>query len=126
MHTLTLLCLLAAADQPPGDPVTRATAFVAALSRGEFAAAVADFDDAMQKALPADKLKTAWESVTQRYGPYQKQTRTRTETKGKLEIVFVTCQFEKMLLDVRVLFDAEKKIGGLQFLPPATDYQWPA
>ena len=55
MLPLTLVCLLAAAD--PADPTARGQAFVAALGRGDFAAAAADFDAAMQKVLPADKLK---------------------------------------------------------------------
>src|SRR5438128_2123665 len=107
-------CLLTSAGQAPADPVAHAAAFVTTLSRGDFAAAVADFDETMLKVLPADKLKTVWESVTTQFGPYQKQTGTRTETKDKLQIVFVTCQFEKRLLDVRLVFDADKKIAGLQ------------
>ena len=82
MIPLTLLCLVATADPAPADPTARATAFVTTLSRGDFATAVADFDDTMRKVLPADKLKGAWETVTGRFGAYQKQTGTRTETKN--------------------------------------------
>jgi dienelactone hydrolase len=128
MHTFALLSLLAAADPAPADPATRAGAFVTTLSRGDFAAAVADFDDTMRKVLPAEKLKSVWESVTGQFGAYQKQTGTRTETKGRLQIAFVTCQFEKRPLDVRVVFNGENKVSGLQFLPsrPAVEYKWPA
>src|SRR5581483_1059799 len=127
MLPLTLLCALAA-DPAPADPAARAQAFVAALSRGDFATAAADFDATMQKVLPADKLKTTWEAVTKQFGPFQKSTDTRTETKGQLQLVYVTCQFEKGPLDVRVVFNAEKHVSGLQFLPPkpAVEYQWPA
>ncbi len=128
MHTLALLAALLAADPVPGDLDARAQKFVAALSRGEFEAIVADFDAAMLKALPATKLKTIWEAVTQRFGAFQKPTGTRTETKGKFEVVYVTCQFANGPLDVRLVFDAEKKVSGLQFLPPrpAVEYKSPA
>src|SRR5439155_1059070 len=50
------------------------------------------------------------------------------ETRGQNEIVFVTCQFEKDKLDVRLVYTAEKKLGGLQFVPPkpAVEYKSPA
>jgi dienelactone hydrolase len=125
MLSLTLLCLVAAAD--PADPTARGQAFVAALSRGDFAAAAADFDATMQKALPADKLRATWEAVTKQFGPFQKALAPRTELKGQITVVYVPCQFEKGSLDVRVVFNAEKRIGGLQILPPkpAAEYQWP-
>ena len=39
------------------------------------------------------------------------------------DVVFVTCQFEQTLLDVKVVFDASGQIAGLFFLPalPSTD-----
>ena len=82
----------------------------------------------MQKALPPDKLKSVWESVTGRYGPFQKVLATRTESRGKYEFVYVTCQFEKDKLDVRLVYSADKKLGGLQFVPakPPVDYKSPA
>jgi dienelactone hydrolase len=128
MLPLTLLCLVATANPAPADPPARARAFVAALTCGDFAAAVGDFDATMQKVLPADKLKTTWESVTQQFGPFQKAADPRTEIKGQFVFVYVPCQFEKGPLDVRVVFNAEKRIGGLQFLPPkpAVEYKWPA
>src|SRR5439155_1402290 len=51
-----------------------------------------------------------------------------TETKGRLTIAFVTGQFEKGPLDIRVVVTAEGKVAGLQFVPsrPAVEYQSPA
>jgi dienelactone hydrolase len=58
----------------------------------------------------------------------QKTLGTRTETHGKYEIVFVTCQFEKDKIDIRLPYSAEKKLSGLQFLPskPPVEYKSPA
>src|SRR4051794_41943126 len=72
----------------------------------------------MRDALPPAKLKTVWENVTATFGPFQKILDTRTETRGQIEFVYVSCQFEKGPLDVRLVYSADKKLGGLQFLPP--------
>ena len=50
-----------------------AKAFVALLDKGEFERATCDFDEAMLKALPADKLKGAWEKVVGDAGAFKKQ-----------------------------------------------------
>src|SRR5262245_21683043 len=125
MNTIVLLSAMIAADPVPADIPDRAKAFVLTLSREAFAAAVKDFDETMTKVLPADRLKTVWQSVTGRFGAFKEATDTRVEQKGKLTIVLVASKFEKGPLDVRVVFDADKKIAGLQFLPPAAPYEWP-
>jgi dienelactone hydrolase len=129
MHTITLLCLLIAADPTP-SPTARGEAVVAALRDKKFDAASADFTPEMQKALPPDKLKTVWESVTGQFGAFQKTLGSRVETRDKYEIVYVSCQFEKGPLDVRLVYSADKdgKLGGLQFVPPkpAVEYKSPA
>jgi uncharacterized protein len=124
VHALVLLTAVIATETPADFPDT-AKAFVLTLSREDFPAAVKDFDETMTKVLNADRLKTVWQSVTGRFGAFKEATDTRVEQKGKLTIVFVASKFEKGPLDVRVVFDADKKIAGLQFLPPATPYEWP-
>ena len=42
---------------------------------------------------------------------------SRTEKVDKYDVVIVTCQFEKMALDVRVVFNADKQVTGLNFRP---------
>jgi dienelactone hydrolase len=128
MNTLTLLIALAAADPAPADTLTsRAEAVVAALNQKNYAAAAADFTPEMQKALPPDKFKATWEAVLGQFGPFQKMLGTRTESRGKFEIVYVACQFEKDKLDIRLVYSADKKLGGLQFVPPkpAVEYKSP-
>jgi dienelactone hydrolase len=126
MTPLLLFCALAADPVPP-TPEDRAREFVAAMSRGEFDAAIKEFDDAMLKALPADRLKAVWGSVTGTFGPFQEATGVRTETKGKMTLVYVTGRFGKGPLDVRVVVNDGGKVAGLQFLPPkpVVEYAWP-
>lgn len=121
-----LLCMCAA-DPAPEDHVGRAIAFVESLQRGDFAGAMAPFDEAMQKALPVEKLKEAWEGLTKRAGPFKSIVGTRTEKRGQFETVFVTCEFEKSKVDIRLVFSAEHKIGGMRFEPskPPVEYRAP-
>ncbi len=105
-----------------------ATAFVAKLASGDFAGAVATFDDTMRTALPADKLKATWQQVLQGAGAYLGPTATRVQTFGQYRIVYVTTAFANASLDVKVVYDRSGKVAGLFFQPaqPAAAYQPPA
>src|SRR5947199_2304425 len=123
---LTLALALSLAADPPADATAKAEAFIAALAKGDFAAAGKDFDPAMQKALPGDKLQSLWKTLTQQAGPFSKMLGTRVEKQGVHEIVYVTCEFARAKLDARVAFDAKKRIGGLGLVPAAAPYHPPA
>jgi dienelactone hydrolase len=128
-----LLCLagvvMAAQAEKPKHETLQATAaaLVDALAKGDFKTAVKDFDKVMLEKLPADKLKDTWEKISKQVGPFQKRTALRSEKGGKHEMVLVTCQFEKLALDARVVFTEDGKITGLFFIPASSkDYQLPA
>ncbi len=116
---------LSVAAAPEGEAGRKAAAeaLVAALAKGDFAAAGKDFDDAMKKALPEDKFKATWAAVQKQVGPFKKQLGVRTEAGGKYQFVFVTCHFEKMDLDAKVVFDGDK-VTGLQFRPAKSAYDF--
>ena len=115
--TLAALLLLVVPGADPDTLETRARTFVARLNKGEYDSATKEFDDAMSKALPPDKLKAMWEGITKQVGAFQKQEKARDEKAGPYDLVFVTCKFEKMALEVKVVFDKDKKISGLNILP---------
>jgi uncharacterized protein len=127
MLALCLWTTLTIADLPANDHVGRAKEFVELLKKGDFTKAVEPFTETMIKAMPADKLKETWELVNKQAGAFKEMTGTRTETKGKYELVFVGAEFEKAKLEVRVVFDTEHKIAGLGFQPPkpAVEYKSP-
>jgi len=116
-----VVCTSVSAQQPAQTQSLKETAaaFVTLLDNGEFAKATKEFDEAMLKALPPDELKKTWAKVIGDAGAYKKQVGSRLVTKGKYEIVFVTCQFARMKLDARVVFDKDRKITGLFFKRPA-------
>jgi uncharacterized protein len=91
--------------------------FVDLLAQQDFAAAAARYDATMKAALPETKLRETWEALQAQAGPFQKQLRARTEKVQGYDVVLVTCQFEKMTLDTKVVFDSNRKVAGLFFVP---------
>jgi fermentation-respiration switch protein FrsA (DUF1100 family) len=106
------------------EQTATATALVDALAKGDYDAAGKKFDKAMEKALPANKRKDLWESLVKQVGAFKKRTGTRVEKAGKFDVVMVTCQFEKMALEARIVFNADKEVTGLFFRPAKVAYDF--
>ncbi|MFO0964074.1 MAG: alpha/beta fold hydrolase [Gemmataceae bacterium] len=118
LAVLPLAC--PAQEKAEPKPLERAARLlVERLDKGEFAKATEKFDAVMLKAIPAEELKKTWEEVIAEAGAFKKQLGARAETKDKYQIIYVTCAFAKATLDVRVVFDGEAKITGLQIRPAA-------
>ena len=99
------------------DLESLASEFVDMLVKEDFSSAVKGFDATMSKAMPADKLQQTWTSLTGQIGKFKKQIKTRKEKIQQYNAVFVTCEFEKINFDIRVVFDSKSKIAGLFFSP---------
>jgi hypothetical protein len=91
--------------------------FVELLVNEQFATATESFDETMKDALPAEKLEEIWKTTTSQLGPFKKQLGVRREKQLDHDIVLVTCEFEKAPLDVKVIYDSEKQVAGLFFVP---------
>jgi len=105
----------------------KGVAFVKLLIENKFAEAEALYDPAMQKALPAGKLAQIWKQVKTQVGSLKKQGAVRYQRYQQFDIALVECQFEKMSLDVKLVFDSQQRVSGLFFLPAtAAAYQPPA
>lgn len=87
------------------------------MTNGEFAKVVTHFDATMKAALPAGKLAETWSSLLAQVGSLKEQKSVRLEKWQGNDMVFVTCEFENYLLDVKFVFDSDGKIAGLWFLP---------
>jgi hypothetical protein len=115
---VTLLsCAATVAQQKSESLEQSAKSFVDLLNKKEFAKAATSFDAEMLKAMPAEELKNTWEKLLGQAGAFKSQLGARSEKSGEHEIVYVTCEFAKAKIDVRVVFDKDGKIGGLFFGP---------
>lgn len=130
---LAVLAFGSGMPRSPGLPaaddelVAKARAFLEALQKGNFERAVKDFNETMMKASGPDKLAAFWKEVPAKLGALKRQTDARRDKLGPYEIVLVTCEFEKTVLDARVVFDKDGRIGGFQFVPslPPAAYEPP-
>jgi hypothetical protein len=101
------------------DPLMRAaTGFVDLLAAGKPAQAAAGFDDTMRKALPEQKLREIWTALQAQAGAFRRRTGVRIEAQGAYRAVFVTCEFERAVLEAKVVYDANGLIAGLFFVAP--------
>lgn len=105
-----------------------ARSLVETVAAGDYAAAVENSNEAMRQTVTPDQLQQAWDSLLQQIGPFQEISGTSTSTASGMEVVLVTCRFEKASLDVKIAFDQDKKVAGLFVVPTqnATAYQPPA
>jgi dienelactone hydrolase len=110
------------------DLAAKAESFLRALEAGDFKAAVRDFDETMLKVSGPDKLAVFWrDQLPRQLGAFKKETGSRRETSGEYEFVYLTCEFEKATVDMRVVFDKTGRIAGYQFVPagPPARYEPP-
>ncbi len=119
--------------QDPGQKtedelVVKARAMLDALARGDFASAAGDFDETMLKVFGPDKLEEFWNQVPEKLGVFKRQTAARRDRFAGYEVAYITCEFEKVTLDARVVFDKDDRITGLQFVPslPPAKYEAPS
>ena len=100
--------------------------FVTLLSKEEFTAAVKRFDPTVSAALPPARLEGVWKSLLTQVGPLKRQLGTRTEVAQGYDVVFVSCEFDKSPLDIKVVFNDSKEIAGLFFVPTPPRLETPA
>jgi len=115
-ETLELL----ARGGPAATDITLAPAtseFVEMLVNGQFAAAVEAFDETMKNTVPAEALEQIWKATAVQAGAFKHQIGVRTEKQAEYDIELVTCEFEKGPLDIKVVYNSERQVAGLFFVP---------
>jgi len=127
-----VVCLLAPAragqQAAPDELTVKARALIDALARDDFASAVKDFDETMRKLSDADKLAAFWKQVPAQLGAFKRRTHDRRVREDPFDVVLVTCEFAKVTLDAKVIFDKDGRIAGFFFVPslPPAEYKPPA
>ncbi|OGF47752.1 MAG: hypothetical protein A2231_10815 [Candidatus Firestonebacteria bacterium RIFOXYA2_FULL_40_8] len=99
------------------DEITKASELVNYLSAEKYSDCVKLFDKTMRMALPAYKLKETWKMIISQVGAFKERSEIRKEEIGKYTIVYVTCKFENIDLDAKVVLDKENNVAGLFFVP---------
>jgi pimeloyl-ACP methyl ester carboxylesterase len=115
---LILAATLTSFSQQKSDLIASARSLVDLLAKEDFQAAVAGFDDTMKSASRPDKLKELWNTITAQMGPFKRQTEVRKERQGPYYFVFVTLEFQKDSLDLKLVYNGAGQVAGM-FLVPA-------
>lgn len=100
------------------DIAALAKEFVEALAKADFSSAGRNFDRTMKTHAPASKLEEIWKSLLASHGAFQRQRAIRTEKEPPYDVAFVTCEFEKAVIDLKIVFDSKRQIAGF-FLHPS-------
>lgn len=95
----------------------RGVEFVTLLADGEFEEATTWLDTTMTEAMPESKLREAWNSLA-KLGSYQRCAGVRTAREMGFDVAYVTCDFSKGKIDVKVVFDPDGRVSGLWFVNP--------
>lgn len=105
----------------PVEVTDRAIDFVAKLAEEDYAGVTTYYDTTMRQQLPESKLAEIWQQLLIQTGPYVGILETRNTIVQDYDVVFVTTEFESLVLDIRVVFDKDKRVAGL-FFQPAQEY----
>ena len=121
LFAFLILCIgsLNCIAQVSQDKIDLSNKFLILLTSEQFEEAAACFDEIVLKQLPPEKLKQVWSSVNTQVGKFKKHTDTHTEQIPNYDIVFLTCEFENAVLDVKLVYTKEgNTITGFFFVPP--------
>lgn len=83
----------------------------------DFDAVVEHFDPKLQQNMNRDRLEKNWDTLLKRRGAYVKSVVGQTSREGELELVIVTCQFEKGTVRVRATLQPDGKFSSFVFIP---------
>ncbi len=118
---LIALLLMGTSGAATATPIEEAAKqIVAQLVAQDFAGPVARFDDKMREALPAERLSSVWQQIGAQAGAFRSITGARTEARGEYRIVILTCAFENLPLDIKIVFNAGDLVAGFFFSPAAS------
>ena len=106
-----------AADATVDRCVTRSTASLDVLVRGDYAGARKDFNAAVGHAVDAARLERVWTQIQGQAGAYQKHAGAQRQNMGGHDVVVTPVSFANMPLDFVVACDDDGKISTFRFMP---------
>lgn len=114
---LALMSIIALAGCGSKSSIARAESVVDSLTKGDYTSVTNNFDANMKSAMSPATLGQVWNALTTQVGAFKSRTGSRTEKAQGQETVYVTCQFEKATLDVKLVFDGSNQISGMWIVP---------
>lgn len=113
--------------KPAPDYAAMCRRVVTQVSTKQYDQVEAQFDAQVAAALPHGKLEEGWEQLISEVGPLQSIGAVQVNALHHLQVVILTCEFEKARLYGHVGFDAGARIGTISFTvvpPKGGDSSW--
>jgi hypothetical protein len=117
MTIIAVLLLFLVQAPEDAQRETLARELLSNIAAGRFDAAEKNFDARMREALPPAKLEAFAAQLAMQAGKFKSVRSVKLSTDEGYRVVTLVSDFEKIVLDVRVVFDKESKVGGLFFTP---------
>jgi len=87
------------------------------LQKNEYSKVVEYFDSTYATRLTSEKLEKAWKSVINLVGGYVKTNEIRDSSISNFLIVVQRCEFEKKVINLKIVFNLQGKIVNFSVLP---------
>lgn len=91
--------------------------FLNKMLRGQFDSCRLFFDSSVIDKINPEMIQEIWEKIPNYVGEFKSYQNVRSEIMDSLELVLITCAFEKTKLDLKLVYNKPKKIVGIFFLP---------
>jgi|SRR6185369_4921266 len=75
------------------------------------------FNSRMKSGLPEQRLRDGWTSLIVNVGSFKRVVESNYMRMDGIDTLLTRCEFEKGYAQIRLAFDADKKIAGLYLLP---------
>jgi Protein of unknown function (DUF3887) len=107
--------LPAAPTAPAASSSDRALAFLQLLVARRFDDATTWFDETVRAQVSTTQLRTSWDGLVTKNGPFADVTEIHVKQDGALSVVELGVRFERATVRVKVAFDAGDRVAGLWF-----------
>lgn len=112
------ICIFCAGPAPAAEtPAPQAIELLDRLERGDYAAAVANFNPQLAAALPEERLRQFWQSLPAQYGAARGHGPATAEAFRSGQKVWVPLRHERAELGAQILVDGRGRIASLLVRP---------
>jgi len=108
------------------DPEAHAKQVLDQMVTGKFGAIEAQYDSAMESALPAGKLSDFWQQLNAQVGSFKRVTDVSQNVIQDYQVVTLVCDFQQATLDTIISFTSDGHVGGIRFVPHRPKAKWTA
>ena len=103
--------------QKAGIVIPIAQKFFIAMETGKYHEAYLMLDSTVKKIVSEDQNTAGWKKIRAKFGHLNMQSKTRYEEMKPYVGVYLTCEFDSALCDLKVVFKDNLLIAGYFFVP---------